>query len=59
MDRSIFANNVKYFRKDVLDISQEELGTKVGVAQHTISDYERGRNDNPTLSVLSDLSVNF
>lgn len=59
MDKSTFARNVKYFRKDVLHLSQEALGGKVGVNQHTISEYESGSNDNPRLSVLSALADVF
>ena len=59
MEKSTFARNVKYFRKDVLHLSQEALGEKVGVNQHTISEYESGSNDNPRLNVLSDLADAF
>lgn len=59
MNKSIFANNVQYFRNDVLHISQKELGKRVGVNQHTISEYESGSNDNPRLNVLSDLADAF
>ncbi|MDO4976798.1 MAG: helix-turn-helix transcriptional regulator [Eubacteriales bacterium] len=59
MNSSIFASNVKYFRESVLRISQEKLAEKVGVGQHTISEYERGKNSNPTLNVLSDLADVF
>lgn len=59
MAKSIFARNVKYFRKDVLHLSQEVLGEKVGVNQHTISEYESGSNDNPRLCVLSALADVF
>lgn len=59
MDTSIFAKNVKYFRRDVLHLSQEALGEKVGVNHHTISEYESGSNNNPRLSVLSELADVF
>lgn len=59
MDIKIFARNVQYFRKEVLHISQAQLGEKVGVNQHTISEYEHEKNDNPRLSVISDLAEVF
>ena len=59
MAKNTFARNVKYFRKNVLHLSQEALGDKVGVNQHTISEYENGSNDNPRLCVLSALADVF
>lgn len=59
MNKSIFASNVQYFRTEVLHLSQAKLGEKVGVNQHTISEYENGRNDNPRLCVLYDLAAVF
>lgn len=59
MDKGIFSCNVLYFRSEVLHISQKKLGKIVGVSQHTISEYERGKNINPTLNVLTDLANAF
>lgn len=59
MKKSVFASNVHYFRKYVLRISQKDLADRVGVNQHTISEYESGSNDNPRLNVISDLADAF
>lgn len=54
----LFDMNLKYLRK-CHRLSQAELGSKVGLGQHTISDYERNKNQNPTLSTLLSLSTLF
>lgn len=59
MSKDIFSRNVKYFRKEVLRITQEKLGEDVGVAQHTISEYETKKDNNPSLDVIMALADEF
>lgn len=51
---SIFGSRVLQRRKQ-LNLSQEELALRIGVSQHQISKYERGKN-NPTAEVLNALA---
>ena len=41
------------------DLTQEQLAEKVGVVKTTISRYENGTRDNPTLPVLQAMSKYF
>lgn len=34
---------IKYFRKEILDVTQDEFGNKMGVSRDVINNMERGR----------------
>jgi len=37
---------IRYYRKDVLHITQEELGEKLGITKATVQKYEKGKVKN-------------
>ncbi len=55
------SNRVKYLRKILLNISQEEFGTKIGIVKSGISNYEKGaRNmsDRTIADICREFNVN-
>lgn len=54
-DDEIFKNNILYLRETIGKtgkLSQEEFGELIHVSGHTVSNYEKGTNRNPSLKTL-------
>ena len=54
-DKFIFGNNLRELRK-ANDLNQSELAKKIGVSQHTISQWENGVREPETIAVFLKLS---
>lgn len=54
-NKNIFQKNVCFLRKKS-GLSQAKFGEIIGISQHLVSVYEKGKNPNPTMETLISLS---
>ncbi|MBC1597289.1 helix-turn-helix domain-containing protein [Listeria seeligeri] len=45
-------NTIKYIRKNIFEVTQEELGAYLGVERNTISAWENGENNIPSNQLI-------